>query len=69
MSPSPDKPLVKWEGSTQTFPDMQTLKKTYFLWPLSQETTGGCVPIKTVWEETEEGQPITQEMGFHSGTF
>lgn len=37
--------FIECEGGAQAFSDMQTL---YFLYTLSQETTGECVPIKTV---------------------
>ena len=44
-SPRTSKLFIECEGGAQVFSDMQTF---YFLYTLSQETTGECVPIKTV---------------------
>lgn len=56
-----------WGWDTNIFRHARS-QKFYFLslWILSQETTGGCVPIKTVWERNKKkGQHSTQEMRFH----
>ena len=57
-SPCTGKLFIECEGGAQAFSDVQTF---YFLYTLSQETTGECVPIKTV------GKKIRKRTAQHPG--
>ena len=57
-SPCTGKLFIECEGGAQAFSDVQTF---YFLYTLSQETTGECVPIKTV------GKKIRKRTTQHPG--
>ena len=63
-SPCPSKQFIKCEAGVQTFSDMQTF---YFLWMLSQETTGGCVLIKTVGKNKKKDNTTPRKWGFTTG--